>query len=331
MRRVLHSGLLILLTLLAACEKKDTAVMLPPKGEAIHNSVDMGEEYLTQLFFDFETNSVVYTSTINDWDLAFEAAPTGFHVFMNDPKWKVYNTHVADFGQVTMPPKITDKDWKFDASCGLPDSTAIGDWTSAGQNSKGEVYIMENDSDVLHPSYVKVMLLSFNDKQYVFGYGSLTDIKPQIVTVPKDYSYNYSYFSFSKGLIQMEPPKDTWDIVFTRYKYIYHDLNNFPYTVTGALLNPYKTTAVQDSITAFDNINSASINGYQYSDFRDVIGFNWKSFDYSNPTTASYITNPKKCYVVNTRKGQYYKLHFLDFYSPTKMKGHPTFEFVRLQ
>lgn len=330
MRRVIYSGLLILLTLLAACEKKDTAVTLPPKGIAVQNSVDMGEDYLTQLFFDFESNSVVYTSTINDWDLAFETSSSGFHVFMNDPKWKIYNTHINDFERVTVLPKLNDKDWRYDAPCGLPDSTAIGTWQTLDQ-SNDDVFIMMKDSDVLHPVYMKIMLLNYSDRQYTLAYGNLSDPQPHIVTIPKDNNYNYTYFSFSKGVIQMEPPKDTWDIVFTRYKNIYYELNNFPYTVTGVLLNPYKTTAVQDSITGFENINQTDLNKYKYSNFRNVIGFDWKTFDYSHPETASYIVNPKKCYIVNTRNGQYYKLHFLDFYSSTKMKGHPTFEFVRLQ
>ena len=69
--------------LFASCEKEETPVPLPKKGEAEHGSVEMGEDYTDQVFFDLETGRVVHMSEINSWHLAFDASIEGYHMFLN--------------------------------------------------------------------------------------------------------------------------------------------------------------------------------------------------------------------------------------------------------
>ena len=51
----------------SSCEKKEVPVVLPPKGTASHARVDMGEDYLTQIYFNFESGQVVKTSDLFSW------------------------------------------------------------------------------------------------------------------------------------------------------------------------------------------------------------------------------------------------------------------------
>lgn len=315
--------------LFAGCEKKDEPVPLPQKGEAEYGNVEMGEDYTDQVFFDLETGRVVHMSEINSWHLAFDASVQGFHMFLNGgADVMIYNTGETNFSNVTSAPAAHSKEWIFDRPCGLPDSTAMGDWRSAGGLSKNEIYIVK-----LNPTYdpnnlKKMRLVYVSNTEYVLEYADLDEKITHTISIPKDENYNYSYFTFRNGgkTIQPDPPKNTWDIVFTRYRYIYYDLDNFPYMVNGVLLNPYKTTAAKDTSTAFADLEGTKITELQYSNHRDVIGFDWKEYNFN---TERYEINRNFNYVIKTRKDQYYKMRFLDFYNTQGIKGSPSFEFQR--
>jgi len=329
------SVLTVLVLLASSCEKKESPVTLPPVGTSQHSTVEMGENYRNQLFFDIESGQVVYTNDLLNWDLAFEASAAGYHVYMNGGKFVLIAiTGDTSFAAVNSNSYVNllnnqnDGAWKFDFPCGSPDSTGVGEWADAYGKSKGLVYIVSVDS-----TFKKFKLLSVNEQNYVMEYGDIDSQTPQTIEIPKSINYNFTYFSFSGSnhIVPAEPPKNTWDIEFTRYRHIYENLNNFPYVVSGVLLNPYRTTGQADSTTGYANINMATVNSNPLTSARDIIGFDWKTFDYANSNTARYIVKTYKCYVVKTRKSQYWKLHFLDYYSNTGVKGTPTFEYERMQ
>lgn len=176
--------------------------------------------------------------------------------------------------------------------------------------------------------YKKIQLVAVTDKDYILSYADLESDDVKTITLPKASDYNYTYFSFKTGIVQPEPPKDTWDIVFTRYRYIYYIDGIFPYMVSGGLLNPYNTTGVADSSVAFENMSSDILPKLAFSNFRDVIGFSWKLY---NIEKQKYFINPKRIFIIRNRQGHYWKMHFLDFYSKEGVKGSPTFEYERFQ
>lgn len=310
-----------------SCEKEETPIKLPPPGSSLQSTITMGEDYENQVFFNLQTGSVVMTSKVNSWDFAFETAAEGFHIFMNGGKGIfMYNTHETDAAQVmdNYQYTIPDSAWLFDASCGLPDSTGVGNWRNTTGLSKNEVYVVKLNST----TFKKIILRSVDNSKYVLDYGELGDNSLQSVTIPKDAQYNYSYFSFDNGgtVVYPDPPKSQWDIVFTRYRYIYYDLDNFPYFVSGVLLNPYNTSALPDSSNTFKDIQYNS-NSSIFSNHRDIIGFDWKSYNF---TTGMYDVKPGKNYIINTQSNAQWKLHFLNFYSNTGIKGSPSFEYEQL-
>lgn len=316
--------------LFASCEKEDKPVSLPKKGEAEYGNVEMGEDYTDQVFFDLETGRVVHMSEINSWHLAFDASVEGYHMYLNGgADVLIYNTGESDFRKVTSAPAATSKEWMFDRPCGLPDSTAVGNWRTAGGLSKNEVYIVK-----LNPTYdpdnlKKIRLVYVSNTEYVLEYADIQETITHTISIPKDGRYNYSYFSFTDGgkVLQPDPPKDTWDIVFTRYRYVYYELDNFPYMVNGVLLNPYNTTAAKDTSVSFVDIDYTKVLNMQLSNHRDVIGFDWKEYNFD---AERYEINKNKNYVIKNRKNQYYKLRFLDFYNKQGIKGSPSFEFQRV-
>lgn len=311
---------------LTSCEKKEQPIVLPPKGEAQPGRVNMGEQYDNQVFYDFETNSVVQTSANASWDLSFEAGREGYHVWMNGGMSVfILNTHNTDFaGTTALPAGTKTESWGYDDPGGLPDSTAVGKWKNMDGTSKNEVYIVKlNDND-----FRKMTLLSVDDTKYTVKVARLNEKEGQTITLQKDDDYNFIYYSFATGVVKPEPPKKTWDVVFTRYRYIYRDMDNYLYYLNGVLLNPYNTVAAADSISSFSSITTSTAVAAPKTTIRDVVGFDWKVYNFS---TSRYEIVAKKNYIIQTRNGQIYKFRFLDFYSPSGIKGSPSFESVRLQ
>lgn len=326
MKGLYNLCVIAMIAVCASCQKEDLPVVLPEKGDAEYGIVEMGEDYANQVFFDFESGRVVHMSLINSWHLAFESSTDGYHVFMNGgADVFVYNTHETDFAKVNDGPSAFSKDWMFDRPCGLNDSTAIGDW-----RQKNEVYIVKINDTYEPNNLKKIRLVSVTSDAYVFEYADLEESIPHIVTLPKDNNYNYSYFSFSGGgqIVQPDPPKNSWDIVFTRYRFIYYDLDNFPYIVNGVLTNPYNTSAyASDSSSASEAFDGPEVLDLPYKKHRDVIGYGWKKYDFDE---ERYKIDKTKRYMIHNRENHYWKLNFLDFYNKQNIKGSPSFEYVRM-
>ena len=316
---------LLFALLFTACEKKEQPITLPPvNGAAVQGHVDMGENYETQIFYDFESNVVVKTSNFDSWDLSFESSKNGYHIWMNGGKAVfIANSHMTEMKAFTsLPASVNTASFLFDDPSGNADSTAVADWRKVSNTGKPEIYIAKLDDT----TFYKFRILSVTDTSYKMEWCSIKSADPQTVTLVKDPAYNFIYFSFTGGVVMPEPPSASWDVVFTRYRYIYRDLKNFPYYVNGVLLNPNHTIAAADSTTTFGAINLSNASAETCTASRDVIGFDWKKYNF---TTERYEVNPNKVYILHTRNNQLLKLHFLDFYSATGVKGSPSFEAER--
>lgn len=314
--------------LLTSCEKKEKAIILPPISADIRpGTVNIGEQYETQIFYDFESNKVVESNSFDAWDLSFEASKTGYHVWMNGGlDIYIYNTHTTDLAALTeLPAGISPSSWGYDDPGGYADSTAVGDWRNKGDGtSKNEVYIVK-----LHDTaYRKFSIVSADEDKYVIRWARLNATTTQTITLNKNDAYNFIYFSFNRGIVVPEPPKNDWDIVFTRYRHIYKELDNYPYVLNGVLSNPAGVAVAADSIHTFDNITAEVAASSLKTTARDIIGFDWKVYDFG---AAKYIINSRKNYIVQSRNGMVFKLRFTGFYNKGGVRGNPSFETIRLQ
>ena len=97
--------------------------------------------------------------------------------------------------------------------------------------------------------------------------------------------------------------------------------------VTGVLANRNGVQTAQVFDKDFAEISSEDIGSYEFSDAIDVIGYDWKYYDFS---LANYTINLDQNYIIKTTEGVFYKLHFIDFYNDNGDKGTPTFEIQKL-
>ena len=159
---------------------------------------------------------------------------------------------------------------------------------------------------------------------YIIRFANLNGSNEQTITIPKDTSINFVCISFDKGIVDVEPNKNTWDLQFGKYTtLLYTEAGEpYPYLLTGVLLNPYKTTAALDTIDQFDDVTFNIAEQQNLVNQKDIIGWDWKeySFDYE-----IYTVDPEKIYIVKTSFGYYYKLRFIDFYNSKGRKRIPDF------
>lgn len=347
MRFIVSALTVLSIVLLAGCEKEEQPLQLPVSevfAGSITDRVDMGADYATQSFYSLSTQKVVQSGPCDNWDLAFESSADGVRVFMNGGAREggtkgniaVYKTGFQHFANVTgLPPGFHSGLWRYDDPSGNRDSTGVGEWRnlSAGGVSKEDVYIVRTGTSGGGRATHKMQILSATARKWTVAVGVLGATEPIVLDLPKDTTRNFIYYSLHEGVVAgAEPPKAAWDVLFTRYRYLYRELNNFPYTVTGVLINPDGVSVAVDSVSLWENIEAAHAGTLTYTTARDAIGWNWKTIGTVNGQPGgNYTVDSRRTYVVRARSGRLYKLRFLDFYSPTGEKGSPTFEYKQLK
>ncbi len=315
--------LLFFVMILFSCEKAELPVPAHDPGTVTTGIVNMESNYKWQLFYDLKTNTVVNQNPKISWDLGFETSATGYRVILNTSKAMfVRNTNNTDFTAAADTLGFAaNKRW--DESSGNLDSTAIGDWRNTNS-----VYLIDRgySETGVHQGFEKIQFQTVDVNKYVVRFSKLNGTEDTTLEINKDSTYNFTFLSFSSGSTTLvEPPKTAWDLEFTQYTHIFYDTPITPYLVTGCLLNRYHTKAKMDSTITFSAINFSSVENYTLSSSVNSIGYDWKVY-----TNGTYITNTKMNYIIEDKEGIYYKLHFIDFFNSSGIKGNPKWEYQKL-
>lgn len=313
----------VILFALSSCFKDDTPVQLPLPGDAKSFQVSMGEDYHRQVYFDLNTTDTT-GSEHTVWDLCFESTETGWHVWMNGGNdAQVANTDTQKFKAVL---DTIGANWAIDNPNWNIDSTAVGDWRGDRM-----VYIIDRGPAKLSGDrFRKIIFQSVDASAYELQYSNLDGNDSVIYHVVKKPGHAFVYFSFDNGgeTLDIEPMAVNWDVLFTRYRVVFYTVDPpLPYIVTGVLINPDMSVAV-DSTMNFSEIDYAKALPLTYSSRRDIIGYNWKVVNIANGGTYTVKANIN--YIIRDMEGVYWKMHFIDFYNSTGEKGYPQFEFQRL-
>lgn len=306
-----------------SCDKEELPALAHAAGSDLSATVDMNADYRYQIYYDLETNTVVGQVPKTAWDLGFETDANGFHVIVNSAKaMYAFNTGDTAFVSLTDTSGFAaGKMW--DAISGNLDSTAIRNWTT-----DHHTYIVDRGYSETgqHQGFRKVRFENVNASEYTVRFANMNGTGEVMMSVPKDSAYNFTFLSFANGgqLVNVEPPKRDWDLVFTQYIHIFFNPTE-PYLVTGCLLNRFNTTAVLDSTTDYADISFSSLGNYTLIPAINVIGYDWKAWN-----GTAYITYPEMVYIIHDQHGYYYKLHFVDFYNASGVKGNPRWDYQRL-
>jgi len=336
----ISSVILCFTILLNACFEKEQPIA--PYNSSITGVLFTIQQsiYTNQLFYSFESNKIVGSIPNTAWDLKFESSPQGWHIRVNSSNFiEIYPTDTTNFQSnftANKYKKISNIEWNFDKSNGNPDSTAVGNWVNTSTNPyiyTGMVYLVGQWSGTSSFPLKKMIFTMVNDTSYRFIYANLNGNDSTVVTIRKDTSCNYSYFSIAKGSqVIIEPKRFTWDILFSQYVASLPDNGVFvPYPVRGVLLNPNQVMVALDSVHSYTSISLQDISNFQFTSVSDFIGYNWKSVTINfAANTGTYSLRPNYTYLIQDVLGNYYKLKFLSFYNSQGLEGYPAFEIMKL-
>lgn len=314
--------LIVVSALLFSCEKEELPVPPRTPGPEIIAQVNMGGDYGQQIFYSLNNNQVVRQNPKTAWDIGLESGAEGWRIFLNSSRGgAAVQLENTDFESINNPTGI---EWKWDASSGNADSTAIGDYRESAAT-----IIIDRGFDPAgnHTGYWKMKVIEVTSASYTFRCAEINGAQDTILTVPKSANTNLTAFSFDQlAEAEIEPPSDSWDLLFTQYVHIFYDPVT-PYLVTGVIINRYQTTVAEVSDRNFDELALEHAEEYQFSNALDIIGYDWKTFDFAS---ANFIIHPEKIYLINDSEGRYFKLKFIDFYTESGQRGAPRFEMQEL-
>lgn len=293
----------------------NVAVIAQTKDSAI-----MGAGYANDVFYSFATGEVK-SETRDNWHIAFTTVLVDASIRINDGlgvKLYLASTDTSDFSTLDTTGMTWDElhnsyaTWTEgafnDGASGHPDY-GWGNYNNVNHNVYGsKVYIMM----LPNGDYKKIMIVSMlTNGDFNFKMADLDNSNMIAKTVNKmGYNTkNFFYYDAENDLVlDREPAKATWDIVFTRY---YGEI--FPgtyYFLTGVLLN----TGVKAAKAVDVDTATVDWNNYPRTDSIEVIGSDWKSF---NSGTFTYELADSNAYFIESKDGNLYKLLFKAFSGST--------------
>jgi len=318
---------------LVSCFKEDERVMPHPPGNTQIDTVCLANNYKYQVYFDLQSGSAVQSRLRKDWDLSFEVLPGGWHVRLNTSCFMY--AAVFDAQEFGIMADTSGSVWKFDNSNGDNDSTALDKWfTISGEDtvSNGKLILInrgidENGND---RGFRQLVIDSLVNGTYYIRTADVKGANQQTFAINPEAGYTNKLFSFDKGLLgENEPPKQSWDLLFSQYTtMLYTDIGEpYPYLVTGVLLNPNLVEVAIDTGLVFGDITFEDVSGLDFTSRQDVIGYDWKYYDFDS---GSYTVDIDKIYIIRDVEGYHYKFRFLGFYNEKGEKGFPSFEYQQL-
>ncbi|MFA8301064.1 MAG: HmuY family protein [Hyphomicrobiales bacterium] len=320
--------IVVLSTIITSCLKdaeKDSPISAIPIPEGVRvGNVEYKSDYSQQTYYNIFDNKIVATSNIYSWDLGFESAEDGFHVILNSAKFMyAANSGKKDFNEVNSPSGLS---FKFDEASGDLEKTAIGDWRQQ------DVYVIDRGIDP-SPNFVrykKLIVESLMRGAYAVRFADLNGENEYRFQIPKDEDVSFVHFSFEdSGQVIPAPNKNTYQLFFTQYSASLENGDQYlDYLVRGALINRDGISVAFTRDISFDALTLEQAKNLKYSENIDGIGYDWKTFDL---TSSNYTIHPDYIYVIRTKEGVYFKLHFTSYYNAQGQKGFPEFAFEILK
>ena len=326
---------ILLLIGLSSCFKEDEPVPAYKSPDGIFtNTAEVGEFYENQVYFNLETNEFVKTEPRANWDLAFEADADGKFIFLNGASlMRVIKTGSTNFDSIF---STQGKEWFYDNSNGNIDELAIGEWFTEEGNSiisKQEVYLIDRGFTPLgnDRGMIKFQVFGLQNNSYQIKFSALNQTSANEIIIPKNELYNYVHLSFDNNgeLVFAEPPKNEWDLVFTQYTAKVTQITTGiveDYSVNGVLINKNGVEVALELLASFEEIKFTDLENYNFTIYRDAIGYEWKDFEFDN---NSYSIADFHTYLIKSVEGNYFKLRFTSFVNAEGKRGYPSLEFGR--
>lgn len=290
------------------------------------------------VFVDF-SNNVQSPVDRKIYDLKF-ASGNEFRVLLNNvTAWAAVKTNKTDIntvGEADVNLANMQIGYGFGTLAMIDD--VEGDIT---KNAMGEVSATEAENKVFLISTagvgftppaitaIKKIRVTRNGNGYTLQYADINATTFQTLNIEKNSAYNFRFASFANGLVNVEPAKDRWDIVYSWGFYKAFDAEKniwIPYAYSDLVfsnnLGNVQVAEVMTSSVSYANFAESNIAAVTFNAKSDAIGSKWRA----TQGTIGVLTD--RFYVVKDGAGNVYKLKFVNFHpSDNGKRGYPNIEY----
>lgn len=179
-----------------------------------------------------------------------------------------------------------------------------------------------------------------NGNDYTLQYAKLNATTFETVTLKKDGDFNFQYFSFEKGPVEVEPAKADWDLQWTWslyfggaganiYPYGYSDLVfiNSLAGVSAAEVIFKDAEGNNNGQPSYEEFAENNLSALSFSTSRGIIGANWRVTPSPSPGVVAGARKDR-FYVLKDSAGNVYKVKFNSFTPEDAGKrGYPELEY----
>lgn len=220
----------------------------------------------------------------------------------------------------------------FDDIAGDINKTAIPAVSATDASNNVIVLNRGTGGSIAARPWVKLRVLRNGANGYTVQYAGIKETSFKTVQVSKDAAYHFKFLSFENGLVDAQPEKDKWDIVWT-YSVFQTDFGGglVPYNFADLIaVNNLSGVSVAQKVYASADVASAAFTAFNKDSVQNTtlvvnrwgIGSSWRS---TQPATGARLD---RFYIVKDASGNYYKLKCLDMgVSDGGTRGKPTFRY----
>lgn len=182
--------------------------------------------------------------------------------------------------------------------------------------------------------WVKLRILRNAGGGYTLQYAGIPETTFKTIQVPKDAVYHFKFISFENGIVEAQPEKEKWDLVWTYsvfetnfgagpVPYNFSDLIAVNY-LSGVTVATKIYADAATALSAYNAFNKDSIAMTVPSANRWAIGSGWRS---TQPATGARLD---RFYIIKDPAGNYYKLKCLSMGvgSDGGTRGKPEFKYA---
>lgn len=185
--------------------------------------------------------------------------------------------------------------------------------------------------------WIKIRVLRNAGGGYTLQYAGITAATFKTLQINKDAAYHFRFVSFDKGLVNVEPEKARWDIVWSYSLYMANfGAGMVPYSFSDMIATNYlsgiqvkeiKYTNAATANAAYTAYNMDSVHTISLTTDRWGIGSKWRS---TQPATGARLD---RFYIIKDYNNNYYKLKCLamGIGGDGGTRGKPEFKFERIQ
>ncbi|HMK05521.1 MAG TPA: HmuY family protein [Ferruginibacter sp.] len=313
-----------------AC-KKDTNPVFPPSNgsEVKFNGIvgsEAGSAAGNSVYLDLSTVGTIAVARAS-WDLGFYCG-TDFRVVLNNTtsagikilaKNDLTTVGAADTTGLTLAvnalnPQPSDLAY-FDNIQGDISLTAIPAVSATDASNNVIILNRGTGGGIAARPWMKLRVLRNAAGGYTVQYAGITETSFRTIQVSKDPSYHFKFISFENGIVDAQPEKQSWDLVWT-YSVFQANFGagNVPYNFSDLIaVNHLSGVTIKEKVyadaatatAAYNAFNRDSVNNTTLATGRWTIGSSWRS---TQPATGA---RTDRFYVIKDAEGNHYKFKCL--------------------